>query len=115
MGAFIVQNFLQEYIFRIPGFRFGAFSALFEYIMCTIGAAGERISAGERLFARKRPFTEYIVLTVVAAGSSVCGTSSLAYVNMPVKVVFKSSKLIPTMLSGAVLNGQRYSGWDWLT
>ena len=40
IGSFMVQNFLQEYIFRIPGFSFGSFSALFEFAVCTIGAAG---------------------------------------------------------------------------
>jgi len=113
IGSFMVQNFLQEYIFRIPGFSFGSFSALFEFAVCTIGAAGERLQAGESMFAHRRPLKDYLMLTVFASGSGMCGTSALAYVSMPVKVIFKSSKLIPTMISGTVLNGQSYSTWDW--
>ena len=55
IGSFMVQNFLQEYIFRIPGFRFGSFSALFEFAVCTIGAAGvQPITANQCHSAQQR-------------------------------------------------------------
>ena len=34
---------------------------------------------------------------------------------MPVKVIFKSSKLVPTMVFGSLLNGQVFRRWDWVT
>ena len=30
--AFIAQNFLQEYIFKLPGFKFGTFMSFFEFM-----------------------------------------------------------------------------------
>ena len=45
------------------------------------------------------PWRQYIYLTVVLAITQGTGSVALSYVNMPVKVVMKSCKLIPTMVS----------------
>lgn len=111
--SFTAQNFLQEWIYRRPGFEFGAFMTSFEFLACSMGAMYERVIAGEKVWQRRASLREYLALTVLTTGSAVCGTSSLGFVNMPVKVVCKSSKLVPTMLVGKVINCEIYSWKDW--
>lgn len=111
-AAFVVQNFLQEYVFQIEGFEFGAFMAFFEFVICAGLAGLERTAAGVSPWTRTRTLAEYAMLSLVLPLSSATGTSALSHVNMPVKVVFKSSKLLPTMIAGVGINGTRYSAWD---
>jgi len=112
---FTTQNFVQEYIFHIPGFKFGAFMASFEFIFCAVMSGYERTLVGEPIFGRSHPIQEYMVLAAVTAGSGVAGTSALGFVNMPVKVIMKSSKLVPTMFMGWLINAESYTCWEWGT
>merc|ERR1719193_2378889 len=55
-----------------------------------------------------------IGLTVVLGVSQGTGSASLNFVTMPVKVAFKSCKLIPTMVVGFILTGRWYSSIDYI-
>lgn len=113
VAAFVVQNFLQEYTFAMPGFRYGTLMAFVEFATCAALAGVERKATGTAsVWDRTRTLVEYAALSLVLPLSSASGTSALAHVNMPVKVIFKSSKLLPTMLVGRLVNGTRYSAWD---
>ena len=86
---------------------------MFSFFRCsgTVLSGLERKLLGAKSFyARSRSIVEHAALgLVVLPLAAATGTSALAHVNMPVKVVFKSSKLLPTMLAANLINGIRYS------
>lgn len=54
----------------------------------------------------------YVRLSLVVFGATALASQSLKYVNYPTKVVFKSAKLIPTMIVATVMGQQgRHYGW----
>lgn len=53
---------------------------------------------------RPREFAPYIRLAFAVVGATGLATYSLKYVSFPTKVVFKSTKLIPTMLVATIVN-----------
>ena len=57
----------------------------------------------------------YARLSAVVFGATALSTKSLSYVSYPTKVVFKSAKLIPTMIVSAVVNplASRYGPLDY--
>jgi solute carrier family 35 (adenosine 3'-phospho 5'-phosphosulfate transporter), member B3 len=51
----------------------------------------------------------YIFLSILVFGSAGLATESVKYVSYPTKVVFKSSKLIPTMLVASIMQRKIYT------
>jgi drug/metabolite transporter (DMT)-like permease len=78
------------------------------------------LSRGEALasFPRTLPAcVPYISLSVVVLGSTFLASLSVRYVSYPTKVVFKSAKLIPTMIVATLLQqekGSNYTGLDYM-
>jgi drug/metabolite transporter (DMT)-like permease len=78
------------------------------------------LSQGEALasFPRTLPAcVPYISLSVVVLGSTFLASLSVRYVSYPTKVVFKSAKLIPTMIVATLLQqekGSNYTGLDYM-
>ena len=56
----------------------------------------------------------YILLTILVFGATGLATASLEYVSYPTKVVFKSIKLIPTMIFSTFLNKKMYYLKDYI-
>jgi len=111
-SSFILHDYLQELIWHLPGYRFPQFMTLFEFVSCTIFPAGEMaltrtgLSSGNPL--------QFGVLACLILPSMLMGTAALAYVSYPVKVVAKSTKLLPTMIIGSMLLGRRFNTWHYL-
>jgi hypothetical protein len=99
----------QELVFRHKEFEFGWFMTLCE--LGVIVAAATFALVTEKGFDEiaKTPWGQYISLTIVLAITQGFGSVALSYVNYPVKVVIKSSKLIPTMALGLVVIRRSYS------
>lgn len=56
----------------------------------------------------------YIVLSLVVFSSNVCKSSSARYVSFPTKVIFKSTKLMPTMVVATIFQNKKYGRLDYL-
>lgn len=91
---------------------------LFQFGSCIgLGAAVE----GPRKILKKFPktptdLTPYIKLSSAVFGATALATHSLHYVSFPTKVVFKSVKLIPTMIVSTIMNEtSKYSPLDYLS
>ena len=71
-------------------------------------------SVVDRVFAHRRrgSISAYAVLSGAVLTSVLLATSSLRFVSYPTKVVFKSCKLVPTMVVGAVMLGKSFSRVD---
>ena len=59
-------------------------------------------------------FIPYIFLSVLVFGATGLATQSVKYVSFPTKVVFKSSKLIPTMFVASIVQRKIYSTTEYL-
>lgn len=101
VGVFgVLHDFIQEAIFRVEGYDYGWFMTLCEMLLFAIMARFELQLQGSAadISLEGVPWSQYTYLTIVLAITQGAGSVALSYVNMPVKVVMKSCKLIPTMV-----------------
>ena len=120
---YVLHDALQERAFRTPGFEFGWFMTAVEIgtmFVCALAWEG-----GLAALRRRREADEtatpaaarnYLALLVFAiALSQGTGSVALQHVNYPVKVAFKSCKLVPTMAFSRyiVRDGKRYGVDDY--
>lgn len=110
-GVFLffgIHNFLQEAIMHIDGFSHGIMLAYFEVLGVAVCSFVEReYIVMER--GRKAPLSAYPFLTACLLSSSALSNISLNYINFPTKVVFRSCKLIPTMIVASVVHKKVFS------
>ena len=62
----------------------------------------------ERFPTNRKSFLPYIGLSIVVFGATALASQAVKYVTYPTKVIFKSAKLIPTMMVATVLQGTAY-------
>ena len=82
---------------NLPGFDVGIFLGYLEVLGVAVCSAVERRMIGDSV--RKAPWSSYMLLCMFLLISSATSNVALGYINYPTKVVFRSCKLIPTMLS----------------
>jgi solute carrier family 35 (adenosine 3'-phospho 5'-phosphosulfate transporter), member B3 len=114
-GVFLffgIHNYLQEAIMHVDGFRFGVMLGYFEVLGVAICSFLEREYVVQER-GRKAPLSAYPFLTACLMGSSALSNISLNYINFPTKVVFRSCKLIPTMLVAYVLHKKIFTATEY--
>ena len=131
LGLFVfycVHDALQERAFRRPGFAFGWFMTAVEIgtmFACALvwegGTAALRGAArdggkdgGEDGGGARQRLTCIGLLVVAIAVSQGTGSAALQHVNYPVKVAFKSSKLVPTMVVSQCVNAADYGPFEYV-
>jgi len=110
---YVLHDYLQERSFSNPRFEFGwvmTFIELTVYSFSSVALEGANYREGPS----RKVLSWFFGLTVVLGVSQGSGSASLNFVTMPVKVAFKSCKLIPTMLFGFLLTGRLYSSFDYI-
>jgi solute carrier family 35 (adenosine 3'-phospho 5'-phosphosulfate transporter), member B3 len=98
-GAAVEQHQLYQYSVML---------GYFEVLGVAVGSYLERTYV-QKEHDRLAPFSAYPLLTILLLSSSALSNLSLSYINFPTKVVFRSCKLIPTMLVAWCWHGQRFS------
>jgi adenosine 3'-phospho 5'-phosphosulfate transporter B3 len=88
---------VQELVFRFDGYNFGWFMTLWELLIFVVAAWVQLVQDKRYDEITTIKWREYVNLTIVLAITQGSGSAALSYVNFPVKVVFKSCKLIPTV------------------
>mmetsp|Transcript_35526 Transcript_35526/g.36195 ORF Transcript_35526/g.36195 Transcript_35526/m.36195 type:complete len:348 (+) Transcript_35526:219-1262(+) len=96
MFFFGCHNYMQELIMTLPGFKIGVFLGYLEVLGVAICSYGERIAFKD--FSRRAPWSTYFTLCLCLMVSSAASNFALGFINYPTKVVFRSCKLIPTIL-----------------
>mmetsp|Transcript_30422 Transcript_30422/g.34680 ORF Transcript_30422/g.34680 Transcript_30422/m.34680 type:complete len:351 (-) Transcript_30422:157-1209(-) len=109
---FGIHNILQEAMMKIPGFNYGVMLGYMEVIGVTICSYFER-SCIMKENSRVAPLSAYPMLTFCLLSSSALSNMSLDYINFPTKVVFRSCKLLPTMVVASVLNKKFFSSVEY--
>mmetsp|Transcript_655 Transcript_655/g.1531 ORF Transcript_655/g.1531 Transcript_655/m.1531 type:complete len:304 (-) Transcript_655:8-919(-) len=97
---------LQAIAYLVTLFQFG-----FCILLPLLVSGGTAI----RKFPRTvREILSYCKLSMLVFGATALASQSLHYVTYPTKVVFKSAKLIPTMMVSTLLHGKQYNGLDYI-
>lgn len=97
----------------IPNFRFGVMLGYLEVFGVTVCSFLERTYIARETH-RVAPLSAYPLLTFCLMSSSSLSNISLNYINFPTKVVFRSCKLIPTMMIASVFHKKIFSSIEYL-
>ncbi|CAE7356870.1 APY2 [Symbiodinium pilosum] len=98
---------LQERVLYVPGFRYTGWLALITSLSYTGLSLVERRCEADR--QRHGSGADYLKLSFLTMGGMYCTNFSLHYLSYPLRVVFKSSKLIPVMLLSVLYLKKRYT------
>merc|ERR1719321_1789548 len=96
----------QERVFRVPGFTYSGWMTFLSLLTCTALGFGELSVLG---IARRGRQLDYMAVALFVFGGNACTNASLNYLSYPLRVMFKSSKLLPVMLMSQVYLRRRYS------
>jgi len=114
-GVFLffgLHNLLQEAIMAVPDFKYGVMLGFMEVLGVTVCSFIERRFVA-RETERTAPMSAYPLLTACLMASSSLSNMSLNYINFPTKVVFRSCKLIPTMIVATVVHKKVFSSSEY--
>lgn len=103
---------LQEGVWRVHGFHYSGYMTLLT--AATMASCGqlERLCTGDT--NRVGSLKSYLKLSLLTLSGMYFTNWSLQFLNYPTRVLFKSSKLVPTMTMGTVMQGRRYSGLEYV-
>jgi len=103
---------MQELIMSLPGFKVGVVLGYLEVLGVACCSFFERRYYGENI--RRAPWTAYFMLCFCLLISSATSNIALSYINYPTKVVFRSCKLIPTMIIAVLYNGKKVHNFEFV-
>lgn len=104
------HNYMQELIMTLPGFKIGVLLGYLEVLGVVLCTFGERHYYGD--YNRRAPWTVYFGLCVCLLISSATSNIALGYINYPTKVVFRSCKLIPTIIIAILFNKKKVQWFE---
>jgi len=110
---FGAHNILQEAIMGVPGFKNAVMLGYFEVVGVTVCSYIERSWVLKEV-GRAAPLKAYPLLTLCLLSSSALSNMSLNYINFPTKVVFRSCKLLPTMMFATFINRRIFSSLEYI-
>ena len=70
-------------------------------------------NASFNIFRRRAKLKDYVILATMTSGGMYLTNFSLSYINYTTRIVAKCSKVIPTMVMGALMQGRRYEKKDY--
>ncbi|KRX60591.1 Adenosine 3'-phospho 5'-phosphosulfate transporter 2 [Trichinella sp. T9] len=110
---YVIYGILQEKMFTVDGFRtLGFYLTTVQFFIMAIFGIVERNCSSKR--RRCTPLKIYFVLSLASFGTIGFSNAAVGYLNYPTQVVFKSCKLIPVMIGGILIQGKRYSVYDYI-
>ncbi|CAE7028327.1 pst-2 [Symbiodinium natans] len=103
---------LQERVLYVPGFRYTGWLALITSVSYTGFSLVERRCERDRQLHGSA--YDYLKLSMLTMGGMYLTNFSLHYLSYPLRVVFKSSKLIPVMVLSVVYLKKRYTFFQYM-
>lgn len=115
LGLFIVYGYVQEKLFRIPGFRsHGWYLSFIQFVFVSFISFLDSTFISRSPKRRELPpYYEFMILSWMTVGTIGLSTVSLGFLNFPTQVIFKSCKLIPVMIGGILILGKKYTIYDY--
>lgn len=89
------------------GFKHGGAVTLVTTLVYGVLAFLERVREGTHS-TRTGSWGNYLILALLTSSGMYCTNAALVYINYTTRIVAKSSKVIPTMLIGAVFQHRKY-------
>ena len=112
IGSAVLFAALQEGVFQVPGFKFSGWMTFVTAATMAVCGHLELLVTGSR--QRVGTLDQYLRLSLLTLAGMYLTNASLKYLNYSTRVLFKSSKLLPTMLLGTLMQGRRYSFLEYL-
>jgi len=110
--SYLIYGYVQELMFRTKGLKqFGWYITLVQFVLYTI-FSWTHLKV-QKISVSKVPLTTFFGIAIVTVGTMGLSNSSLTYLNYPTQVVFKSSKLIPVMIGGVLIQKKKYRLLDY--
>lgn len=103
---------LQERVLYVPGFRYTGWMAQLTSLTYVFIAVLERLAS--RDCRRVAPIREYLKLSILVMGGMYLTNWSLQFLSYPLRVVFKSTKVLPVMLMSVIFVNKRYKTSEYL-
>ena len=101
IGSAIGFAALQEGVWRVPDYKFGGYMTLLTALTMAVCGQLERMLTCDT--SRRGPLLKYVQLSLLTLAGMYFTNQSLQFLNYPTRVIFKSSKLVPTMIMGTIL------------
>ncbi|CAN6484988.1 unnamed protein product [Victoria cruziana] len=101
--GYLVNGICEEYVYNRLGFSYGWY---FTFVQCFVYLFLIHLQ-GFRVKHMVNPWKTYVKLSAVLMGSHGLTKGSLAYLNYPAQLMFKSTKVLPVMIMGAFIPGLR--------
>lgn len=111
---YVCHDALQEEMFRFEGFEYGWFMSLAEVCIMLIGGCLSEGVTFDCCSGGYQMWGTTAVIGICVAGSHGFGNTALRYSTYPLKVSFKSCKLLPTMALGGCVTGRRHSIFEYI-
>ncbi len=115
LGMFVLyigHAYFQEKIFSMPAFKSYFFVSFCDFLLFAVLSGTQLLLLEGGAIPRNAPLQNFLGISLSLAVSIGCGFASLAYLNYPTKVLFKSGKIIPTMLLGKLF-GRSYGVFEY--
>jgi adenosine 3'-phospho 5'-phosphosulfate transporter B3 len=111
-ASLLVYGYLQEYLVMVVFKReHPLFLTLLQFGGYSVLARLQRLCQG--VTGRHIPRRYYFTLGVMLTANQALTNASLQHLNYPAKVLFKSSRIVPTMVFGMIYQGRRYPARDY--
>ena len=123
--ASITRGLVQESIFQDPDFKFPFLQTFIEKVVYALLAFGT-ITCVPRdptdfraysIFRRplaQQPYRLYIAVASLSVLSTALGYAALEHVSYSIKLIIRSSKLIPSLIIGSLLLQKKYHHFQWI-
>jgi adenosine 3'-phospho 5'-phosphosulfate transporter B3 len=123
---YISYGYLQEKIFRVPGFaEFGWYMTLLQFVVYALLAYAESMITQRhverkcvhahtryRIAGRRIPMRQYVMLSLYTVGTMGLSNAAVGYLNYPTQVIFKCCKLVPVLIGGVLIQGKQFGVAD---
>jgi adenosine 3'-phospho 5'-phosphosulfate transporter B3 len=109
--AYVMHDYVQELVFTYSSFKFGWYMSLVEVSFIALASLVQS-RCGSQHLPLAPSLTELkcsLLLAVFIAITMGTGSAAIPHASFPVKVVMKSSKLLPTMLIRSLFMNAKYS------
>lgn len=114
---YIGHDALQERMFRFVDFKFGFFMTLVEVVIMLIGSssAGDTpIHTQKQRIIPIKTLLQISIVGILLALAHGLGNTALQFSSYPLKVAFKSCKLVPTMALGTCVTGKKHTALQYI-
>ena len=97
--------YLQEVAIREEGFKYFGYMTLLTSLTFAVCGQIERVATRDT--QRVGLLMQYLILSTLTFSGMAFTNASLKYINYPTRVLFKSSKLLPTMIVGSLMQASQ--------